>query len=105
MAEFTEREKLNLIRNWPQSGLSQKLFSKEHGLSYNQFQYIWRRKIKHKSRRNHYIKRPMHEGFISLPAPSSEFRTKPIMELHLPNGKQLKIYQDISVTLLKSLLS
>lgn len=87
-----------LVKSWPKSGLTQQEFCKKHKLSYNRFQYLYRRKTTYLSHEK------VHgRGFMELsPAvlKNGEFR----FTIYFPTGARIECQGIPDVTFLKALL-
>lgn len=79
------------IKQWQQSGLSQKQYCLQNSIAYHIFHY-W-----YKLYRNH-----QPHSFIPI---SIQTLSAVNIELHLPDGKRLLFHQAISVDFLKALIA
>ncbi len=99
--EVQVREQMfSMIRNWQQSGLTQKAYCEQHKIAYHVFHY-W-----YKCFRD--LQLPTKdEGFIPLKIqPSTSVNTScPHVELLLADGKRLLFNQPVSSDFLKALIS
>ena len=84
------------IKQWEDSGLSQKAFCEQTGMRYHVFHYWYRR---YKNRQSvSAIKAP---SFVALQVDSSATVSA---ELVMPNGKRILFHQPVDVHILKVLL-
>lgn len=87
-------QKLGMITDWLQSGLSQKEFCKNHNIAYHIFHY-WYKRYREQSRQK-------PGQFIPLQV--NDTGSNKFMELHFVNGNRIIFYQIVSSDYLKSLL-
>lgn len=92
------QQKLAMIADWQQSGLSQKQYCQQHHVAYHVFHY-WYRRSKLPSAHNNNDP----AAFVKLT--SSAINTVIHTELFLPNGKRLVFHQPVSSDYLKALLA
>lgn len=90
----------SMIRNWQQSGLTQKAFCEQHKIGYHVFHY-W-----YKCFRDLQAP-PKDEGFIPLKIQPSNSVNIPgaHVELVLADGKRLLFHQPVASDYLKALIS
>ena len=85
-----------LIEAWSASGLPQKKWCADQGITVHRFQY-W----------NSRYKAERHAGaapaFIPVSLPTATFQ--PVAELHYPDGRRLLIHSGIDAQFLKTLLA
>ena len=96
----TRDEMFSMIRNWQQSGLTQKAYCEQNKIRYHVFHY-W-----YKCFRD--LQLPAKEaGFIPLKIqPSTSVNTSlPHIELLLADGKRLLFHQPVASDYLKALIS
>ena len=88
----------NLVKSWPDSGLTQQKYYKKHKLSYNRFQYLYRGKS---TRLSH--EKVQGRGFMELSSAvlkDGEFR----FTIYFPTGTRIECQGVPDVTFLKALL-
>jgi transposase-like protein len=88
----------SMIESWQSSGESQQAFCKSHEISFNTF-YYW-----YKRYRQAQTTTPSPSSFIPVqvqPVASGS----PLVELILPDGRRLNIYQAVEASFLRTLLS
>lgn len=95
-----KEQMFTMIRNWQQSGLSQKAYCEQHNIRYHVFHYWYK------------CFRDLHsaakdEGFIPIKIqPSNTTNTTSVhAELLLPDGKRLLFHKGVSSDFLKALIS
>lgn len=93
--EQQRRQKLLMIEDWQQSGLSQKQYCLEHTIAYHVFHYWYKRS---KSSLANKVHEPA--AFVKLTAPATDIHT----QLVWPDGKRLVFHQPVSSDYLKALL-
>jgi hypothetical protein len=89
----------SMIRNWQQSGLTQKAYCEQHKITYHVFHYWYKcfRDLQLPAK---------EEGFIPLKIqPSSVNTCSPRIELLLADGKRLLFHQPVASDYLKALIS
>jgi transposase-like protein len=98
----TEKEKLDLIEQWEQSGLSIKGFCDQHAFSDSLF-HGWLNKY----RRQKKVKAENTFVPVQITAPSTLREDNPSLfaEVFLASGSCIRIYQPVSVDFLRTLLS
>ena len=96
--EATREQMFSLIRDWQQSGLSQKAFCEQHTIRYHIFHY-W-----YKCFRELQLT-PKSEGFIPIKIQRSNTANTASAELVYPDGKRLLFHQPVSSDFLKALIS
>ncbi len=97
--DFTAREEMfSMIRDWHQSGLSQKAYCEQHNIRYHVFHYWYKcfRDLQSSSR---------DEGFISLKIQPSANDSCAYVELLLADGKRVLFHRPVSSDYLKVLIS
>jgi hypothetical protein len=91
------QQKLAMIEDWQQSGLSQKQYCLQHHIAYHVFHY-WYRRSKLQTADNN----SEPAAFVKLT--SSAINTGVHTELLMPDGKRLIFYQPVSAGFLKALV-
>ena len=92
------QQKLAMIADWQQSGLSQKQYCQQHNIAYHVFHY-WYKRSKLQAADNN------NEPAAFVKLTSSAINTGVHTELLLPNGKRLVFHQLVSSDYLKALLA
>jgi hypothetical protein len=87
------------IIRWQQSGLSQKAWCEENGITYSAFHY-WYRRFRNQQAGN---KHRSTDGFVQLMVQDRSSGT-PWCELVLTNGKKVFFHQPVAVEFIRSLL-
>jgi hypothetical protein len=82
------------IRQWKESGLSQKSFCKQHGIAYHSFHHYY------KKWRD--IQESKPAGFVPLQIP--DLQSEVFAMLSFPNGLTLQLHQAVTADYLKSLV-
>lgn len=82
---------------WQSSGLSQRSYSKENGLTMAQFHY-WVGKF----RSGQPPAEPEESGFLPLVVSSGD--TAPVFEINYSSGHRISFYQLVEVTFIQDLL-
>lgn len=91
------QQKLAMIEDWQQSGLSQKQYCLQHNIAYHVFYYWYKRsKMQSAGKGNE------PGGFVKLQAASPASGTH--AELLMPDGRRLIFHQPVSVDFLKALV-
>lgn len=101
--EQQRQQKLAMIENWQQSGLSQKQYCLQHNIAYHTF-YYWYKRYRSISGDNTANKSP----FVPLQAPalvSSDSYRMAYTELLMADGKRLLFHQPVSADFLKTLIA
>lgn len=94
--EQQRQQKIAMIEDWQQSGLSQKQYCLQHNIAYHVFHYWYKRsKLQSADKGNELT------TFVKLTAPAMDMHT----ELLLPDGRRLIFYQHTSADFLKALLA
>jgi transposase-like protein len=96
--EQQRQQKLAMIEDWQQSGLSQKQYCLQHNIAYHTF-YYWYKRYRTASGDSTENKSP----FVSLQSPA--FASMTYTELLLPDGKRLLFHQPVSADFLKALIA
>lgn len=90
------QQMFSLIEQWKQSGLTQKAYCEQSGLSYHMFHYWYKR----------YRDKNTSEGatsFVKLQVQPSAIQ--PHVELLLPDGRRLLFHQPVGSDYLKTIIS
>jgi hypothetical protein len=99
--DLAEREEMfSMIRDWQQSGLSQKAYCEQHNVRYHVFHYWYKcfRQVQLPAK---------EEGFIALnvQAACSANTLCAEVELLLADGRRVIFHQPVSIDYLKALIS
>jgi len=98
MSDATYRQKMfALVEACAASGLTQKQWCAEQGITMDKFQY-WKRRCK----AARHAQPAAGPAFIPINLPS--LTAQPIAELHYPDGRRLLIHAGIDAPFLKTLL-
>lgn len=91
-----QSEKFKVIEAWKASGVSQQAFCKSQGIAYSGFHYWYKRyrQIKSDKASRDFVP-------VEITHTVSNF---PVVELIFPDGKRIKFYQPVEVSVLRSLL-
>ena|SRR5260370_33181553 len=92
-------QKLSMIANWQQSGLTQKQYCEQHQLRYHVFHYWYRRYREEQSHSPNTGTSP----FVSLKINNNQVIAMHT-ELLMPDGRRLIFHQGADVQVLKTLL-
>jgi len=91
-----KRDLLSIAKQWPDSGLTQKEFCKQHKLTFNTLQYGLRRLRR---------KGGATKGFVELISKQPESSNTGIMEVHFVNGTRMVFFSNPDPAFIKSLIS
>lgn len=94
--EEKQQEMFSMIELWKSSGESQQAFCKLQGLAYSGFHY-WLKRYRAAESGT----RP--SDFIKVSHPITG-NSSPFAELIMPDGRRLRLYQEVDVSLLRVLL-
>ena len=87
-----------MIEQWKQSGLSQKVFCQQQPIDFHKFSYWYKC-----YRRQHNTAGNSKSGFVKLKIEKTA--TVASVEIHFPDGVRLLFHEPVSTDYLKSLIS
>jgi len=92
-----QQKMFTMIKNWKESGQTQKAYCEAHSIPYHQFHY-WYKRYK-------LVNTPANDNkpsFVQVQLPATE--DKSCAEIIYPNGKKILFHQPVDVSFLKALL-
>lgn len=94
-------EKFAMIRRWEESGLSQKKFTEQENIVFNNFYYWLKKYRKQKQKQDAKEKR---SGFVKISVPKQALGNAACLsEVVFVNGNRIKFYNAIEISQLKQL--